>query len=89
MVLVVNDRHYPGWSARVNGNRVPVLRASGIFRAVALPAGDSVVEMRFRPTGLVLGTLLSLLGLAFIAGLLILPVDSDSLGLEPDLADHP
>ena len=89
MVLVVNDRHYPGWTARVNGHRVPVLRASGIFRAVALPAGDSVVEMKFRPTGLVPGTLLSLLGLAFIAGLLILPVDSDSLGLEPDLADHP
>ena len=89
MVLVVNDRHYPGWSARVNGQWAPVLRASGIFRAVALPAGDSVVEMRFRPTGLVPGALLSLLGLAFVAGLLLVPLDTDSVGVEPDLAERP
>lgn len=69
MLLVVNDRHYPGWKARVNGVDVPILRAGGIFRAVVVPQGDSQVEFVFRPSRLLPGALLSILGLLALAGM--------------------
>jgi len=41
----------PGWTARING--VPgVPEQAGPFQAVALPAGDSQVEFRYRPPGM-------------------------------------
>jgi hypothetical protein len=69
MLLVVNDRHYPGWKAQVNGVDAPVLRAGGIFRAVVVPQGDSRVEFVFRPSRLLPAALLSALGLLALAGL--------------------
>jgi hypothetical protein len=69
MLLVVNDRHYPGWKAQVNGVEAPVMRAGGVFRAISVPPGDSRVELMFRPSGLRLGAVISLLGLLALAGL--------------------
>ncbi|MDP2470012.1 MAG: YfhO family protein [Candidatus Palauibacterales bacterium] len=68
MLAVLSDRWYPGWKATVNGDRVPVYRANGVFRAVTVPAGVSDVEFRFAPGSLVLGAAISLVGLlAFTA----------------------
>jgi hypothetical protein len=71
MLLVVNDRHYPGWSALVNGVAAPVMRAGGVFRAVAVPAGDSRVEFVFRPSRLPTGAVVSVLGLLALVGLTV------------------
>ncbi len=51
-ILVLSETYYPGWTATLDGNPVPILRADYAFRGVALPAGHHVVEMRFasRPT---------------------------------------
>ena len=48
-LLVVTDLHYPGWIAEEGGRRLPILRADGWFRAVALPAGTHTVVFRYRP----------------------------------------
>ncbi len=48
-VLVLSELDYPGWKAFVNGVRTPILRADGVLRAVALPAGTHQVVMRFQP----------------------------------------
>ncbi|MCL7991820.1 MAG: YfhO family protein [marine benthic group bacterium] len=69
MLLVLNDRYYPGWKARVDGIEVPVLRAGGVFRAISLPSGDSEVELRFRPTAFGLSVAVSLVGLLALLGL--------------------
>ena len=82
MVLVVNDRHYPGWTVRVNGDPAAMLRASGIFRAVVVPAGESVVEMKFRPTGLLPAGMCSLVGLATLGFLLLAPSGRRSINLD-------
>jgi hypothetical protein len=37
--VVLLDRWAPGWSARMDGQSVPVLRADYLFRAVRVPAG--------------------------------------------------
>ena len=46
---VLADSYYPGWKARVNGAETRIFRANYAVRAVAVPAGKSVVEFRFEP----------------------------------------
>jgi hypothetical protein len=66
-VLVLADTYYPGWRAIVDGRPAPVLAANGIVRAVALPGpGSHVVEMRFRPTTVLAGAVVSLASIAII-----------------------
>lgn len=49
--VCVNDAYDPRWEATVNGQPAPVWRAQTIFRAVAVPAGESRVELVFRDRG--------------------------------------
>jgi hypothetical protein len=71
MLLVLSDRHYPGWSARVDGVETAVLRADGVFRAVSVPAGEREIELRFRPTALGPSVALSMAGLLALLALAI------------------
>jgi hypothetical protein len=71
MLLVLNDRHYPGWKAWVDGLETPVLRAGGVFRAVSVPSGEREVELRFRPTALGPSIAFSVVGLLALLGLAI------------------
>jgi hypothetical protein len=45
--LVVSENYFPGWSAMVNGQPAPVVRADFNLMAVALPAGATSVQLRF------------------------------------------
>ncbi len=47
--LVLADTWYPGWRATIDGQGVEVLRANVAFRAIALPAGERLVEFRYEP----------------------------------------
>ncbi|MBK8028563.1 MAG: YfhO family protein [Chloroflexi bacterium] len=51
---------YPGWQATVNGSTTPIQRAYGGLTAVAVPAGDSTVQLVFDPLSYRIGALLSL-----------------------------
>jgi len=69
-VVVLADAWDPGWRAWLDGRPVPVLQANVAFRAVAVPAGSHVVEMRYRPPTALVGlalTGLSVLGLTAAA----------------------
>jgi uncharacterized membrane protein YfhO len=55
--LVVRGSFTPSWRATVDGAPATVLRANGRHRAVALPAGDHVVVLRYHPPGLAAGGL--------------------------------
>lgn len=70
-MLVVRDAFAPGWRAEVDGAEVPIRLAEGMFRAVAVPAGEHRVVMRYWPPGLTLGLLLFLAGAAMLFGLYI------------------
>ena len=65
--LVVSDAADPDWRATVDGREEPIRFANVAMRAVAVPAGDSLVEMTYRPTSLSRGAILSALGLALVA----------------------
>lgn len=47
--LVLADRYYPGWIARVDGKEVEILRAYGVLRALRLGPGRHRVSFEFRP----------------------------------------
>ncbi len=59
---VLLDEWTPGWTATVDGTSVPLERADVVFRAVAIPQGDSVVKMVYQTPGLRAGALVSLGG---------------------------
>jgi hypothetical protein len=49
--LCYADSHAPGWSARLDGAPTPLLRANYLSKALYVPAGQHVVEFRYRPWG--------------------------------------
>jgi hypothetical protein len=62
-LLVLADLAYPGWGATLDGRDVPVLTVDGLFRGVVVPAGQHVVEFRYRPTSAWVGLACTVLGL--------------------------
>jgi hypothetical protein len=60
------DSYFSGWTARVNGAPAAIVPANYAFRAVEVPAGDVVVELRYWPPGLTLGLVLSAVSLIFV-----------------------
>jgi hypothetical protein len=47
--VVINEAHYPGWSARVDGRVVPIHRANGFVRSIPIRRGRHRVSMVFDP----------------------------------------
>jgi hypothetical protein len=69
-LLVLADSWSPGWSARVNGEPVEVLRGNYAQRVIPLPrAGRHVVELEFAPIGWTIGQGASLVSLLAWAAL--------------------
>jgi len=69
-LLVLADSYYPsGWSARVDGQLTPILRADGVLRAISLPAGDHTVKFSFSPKRFYAGLWISVITLLLIAGI--------------------
>ena len=67
--VVLADAYDPGWRATVDGSPAPVLRANAVFRAVAVPAGQHRIEMRYRPAAATAGLAVSGLGLIIVLSL--------------------
>jgi hypothetical protein len=64
--LVLADIAYPGWTASVDGQWVPIYRANYLFRAVELPAGNHDVLFRFDPASYRLGRIISMAALCLV-----------------------
>jgi hypothetical protein len=47
-LCVLADVDYPGWTAKVDGRPAKIFRTNGAMRGVLVPAGEHVVEYRFR-----------------------------------------
>jgi hypothetical protein len=69
--VVALDGHDPDWRATVDGREAPVRRANILFRAVEVPAGAHVVEMRYRPRSVGVGFGVSALGLITLVTLAV------------------
>ena len=62
-ILSLAQPHYPGWQVFVDGKESELLRAYGALSAVALPAGEHVVELLYNPVSWRQGALISALTL--------------------------
>jgi hypothetical protein len=58
--LFFSDAYYPGWVARVNGQRTKIYRANYAFRAIHVPAGHSKVAWNYEPILFRIGVIISL-----------------------------
>jgi hypothetical protein len=65
-LLVLTDEWYPGWTATVDGRRVPILRVDEALRGVAIGPGAHSVEFRYAPSWPLEGLALTVLTLAVI-----------------------
>jgi hypothetical protein len=50
--LVLLDTYYPGWSATIDGTKLPIQAANVAFRSVAIPAGSHTVDFDYTPTSI-------------------------------------
>ena len=82
--LVLADTLLPGWSATVDGDPVPILRADYVFRAVLLAAGEHDVRFTYRAPGLAPGIALTLLGIVATGVLLVRPAGRVDVNPPPD-----
>jgi hypothetical protein len=61
--LVTSETHYPGWRAWVDGEERPIYYTNVAFRGLRVPAGRHTVVMRFEPSIMWWGAIVSLLAL--------------------------
>lgn len=68
-LLVLTRSWDPGWEARVDGERVPVLRAQLALVALVVPPGEHRIELLYRPLSFRVGLGLSAAGLLAVLAL--------------------
>lgn len=71
-LLVSSEIVYPPWHAYVDGQPAPIYAADGALRAVAVTAGDQLVEMRYESLALQVGLMLTSVGGVVLVSLAIL-----------------
>jgi hypothetical protein len=70
-LLVVSERHDPGWTARDAGRRLPVHAAGGVLLGVELGPGEGELELVYRPAGIGWGGAASAAALAVVLALVL------------------
>ncbi|MFT3843401.1 MAG: YfhO family protein [Myxococcaceae bacterium] len=64
--LVMNDAWFPGWIARVDGQKARVERADHLLRAVALDSGHHQVRLSYQPKSFEIGFGISVIGVGVL-----------------------
>lgn len=65
-ILILSDTYDPGWRAYVNGRPTPILRVNALFRGVALPPGDHIVDFQYRPRSFYIGAIITVSTVLFL-----------------------
>ncbi len=66
--LLIRECYADGWMARVSGKSADLIRANYLFMAMAVPAGDSVADLHYRPWSWIAGLTLTLLSMPVVFG---------------------
>jgi uncharacterized membrane protein YfhO len=70
-LLVLGEKYYKGWSAKVDGKKVEIYPVNNILRGVYLTPGTHTVEFRFDPLPFKIGKYLTLASFALFAIMLV------------------
>jgi len=66
-LLMFAEQGYPGWSAKVDGNEIPIETWNIAFQSVRVPAGTHTVEFVYQERMLTAGAGVSLIALGLLA----------------------
>jgi len=64
--LVINESWDPGWTALLDGTPAAVLPGDYAFRTMPIPAGQHTLQLRYQPTSVLLGAIISSSSLVFL-----------------------
>jgi hypothetical protein len=67
-LVVLADTYFPGWTAKADGKKVPIVRTQHLLRGVVVPAGTHTVEFRYEPWSWRVGWIVSLLTALALVG---------------------
>ncbi|MEQ9103153.1 MAG: hypothetical protein RIE53_00500 [Rhodothermales bacterium] len=71
-LLVVSEVYYPdGWTARLDGQPVPIVQVNGLLRGIEVPAGSHELTMQFEPASFTRGRWITALSVMLTYGLLL------------------
>ena len=56
-----SNNYYPGWKAYIDGKETEVLEVNGLIQGICVPKGNHMVEFKYRPNSIYLGSFLSIL----------------------------
>jgi hypothetical protein len=70
-LVVLSEVYYPAWRAYVDGQAGPMYVADHVLRAIAVPAGEHDLEVRYESAALTAGLVISLAAGATLLGLLM------------------
>jgi hypothetical protein len=70
-LLMLSEAYYPAWKAYVDGRPVPLYVADHVLRAVPVPAGGHMVEMRYESSPLRVGLAVSLISYLVLIALAV------------------
>jgi hypothetical protein len=69
-LVATSIRGFDGWSARAGGHELSNVRIDGDFLGIIAPAGESRIELRYRPPGFAAGRSVGFLALLAMAALI-------------------
>jgi hypothetical protein len=69
--LVISEIYAKGWSATVNGKRVPIIPTDHAVRGLVIPAGNATVVLRYSPRSLQVGLAISVVSALLLAGVVL------------------
>jgi len=70
-LLVLNERHDPGWRVQVDGKRSPLLSVDTVLMGTPLPRGKHRVEFHYQPWSFIVGRAISAIALLAVLALII------------------
>ncbi len=70
-LIIISDNFYPGWSAKINGNKKEIFRANYSFRAIPVTSGNNLIEMTYFPNSLKYGIITTAISIVIFAFFLI------------------
>jgi len=65
-ILVLADAYFPGWEARIDGESTRVFPADLLFRGVEVPEGATEIVFEYKPTLIIVGLVVSGLGILIL-----------------------
>lgn len=72
VLVVLSEIYYPAWAAYLDGQQVPLIRANYCLRAVAIPAGEHTLELRYESAAFAVGSLVTAGSLAIALSLIVI-----------------